>query len=256
MHFELDNTLTDEILFCMENQDSEFLLDTREGIIIDLDNDVMDDTDTDEDRYISLPEWGSQEGYRLMENFTSSLKNPVIRQELSAALNRNKGVFRAFRNVLEQYPETEKLWFRFKESKMKNEIIYWYNALREEWGLQPIGIEPEDNSSIVLEDFVIRKGETDFHFLAETANGEQAGSIQAIMNPDSSVLHVNTLEVNNIYRCLGIGKMLLTKLLETADEKKLDVTIDLPCESAFFSRSLLLENFKPGMQRFIRSNGT
>jgi hypothetical protein len=46
-----------------------------------------------------------------MEKFTAGLNNPVARQELTAALNKNKGVFRAFRDVLEQYPEVEKIWF-------------------------------------------------------------------------------------------------------------------------------------------------
>ncbi|MDR2730070.1 MAG: GNAT family N-acetyltransferase, partial [Treponema sp.] len=59
----------------------------------------------------ALPQWGPKDGYRLMEKFTAGLNNPVARQELTAALNKNKGVFRAFRDVLEQYPEVEKIWF-------------------------------------------------------------------------------------------------------------------------------------------------
>jgi hypothetical protein len=51
---------------------------------------------------------------------------------------------------------------------------------------------------------------------------------------------------------MGIGKTLLSKLLEKADTLNLDVTIDLPTDFEYFSRSLYLENFKPTMQRFIR----
>ena len=251
MRFELDNLLIDEILFYMENQDGDFLLDTQKGQIVDLNNDDNEEPDyDDDDRFISLPEWGSQDGFRLMEHFAAGLKSPIARHELSLALNNNKGVFRAFKNVIVQYPEIEKMWFKYKEKEMKNEVISWYNSLRETWGLEPVGSEPEDTSSLVLEDFVIREGEADFCYVAETSEGDQAGIICAAV--DNSILHISNLEVNPEFRGLGLGKTLLSKLLEKADEKKLTVTIDIPVETDFFSRSLHLEEFKPCMQRFIR----
>jgi ribosomal protein S18 acetylase RimI-like enzyme len=252
MKFELDDTLIDDILFHMENQDGDFLFDMQELEIVSTDfYDLFDKPDfSDDERFIGLPDWTPADGYRLMEKFTAKLKNPVARSELSAALNKNKGVFRKFRDVLEQYPEIKKMWFSYKEQKMKNEVIAWYNALREEWGLKPIGSEPEDTTSLVMEDFVIRKGNNDFVFLAETGNGDSAGCISAELN--DKVLHINSLEVNPEYRGIGLGKTLLAKLLESAENHKLDVTLDLPAETDFFSRSLLLENFKPCMQRFIR----
>jgi predicted GNAT family acetyltransferase len=250
MRFELDDTLIDDILFHMENQDGDFVLDSQTGQVVDIfENDLIEETDDEEGRFIDLPDWNSNDGYRLMERFAASLKNPVARQELSNALNRNKGVFRAFRDVLEQYPEIEKSWFIYKEQKMKNEVICWYNSLREEWGLEPIGIEPEDNSSVVLEDFIIREI-NEYSLISETADGELAGTITAALNDE--ILHINKLEVTHKYRGMGLGKTLLAKLLEKADEQKLDVTIDLPVEMDFFARSLLLENFKPNVQRFVR----
>jgi len=252
MRFELDKALIDDILFHMENQDGTFLLDLQEGYVIDMDNHdtFEDDIDyEDEERFISIPDWSPAEGYRLMERFTAGLKNPVLRDQLSTALNRNKGVFRAFRDVLSQHPETEKQWYNFKDKEMKNEVINWYNALREEWGLEPIGSEPEDNSGLVLEDFVIRE-ESDNCFIAETAAGELAAKIKTCL--DGAVLTIKTLEVEPEYRGMGIGKTLLSKMLEKADTQKLDVQIDLPVESDFFSRSLLLENFAPCMKRFLR----
>ncbi|MCL2444202.1 MAG: UPF0158 family protein [Treponema sp.] len=253
MRFELDNTLIDDILFHMENQDGEFVLDAQERMVIDINfNEFIEKIDLDDERYVSLPEWSSSDGYHLMESFASSLKNPVVRQELSNALNRNKGVFRAFRDVLDQYPEIEKMWYAYKDQKMKNEVISWYNALREEWGLEPIGSEPEDTSSLVLEDFVIKEELriNGFVFYAETADEDFAGTIEAYL--DDGVLCIETLEVEDEYRGLGLGKALLTKLIEKADEENYDLEIDLPIESEYFSRSLLLENFKPSMQRFIR----
>jgi ribosomal protein S18 acetylase RimI-like enzyme len=223
-----------------------------------------------------------------MEKFTANLKNPVIRQELSEALNRNKGVFRSFRNVLAQYPETEKMWFHYKEQKMKDEVAAWYNSLREEWGLEPIGVEPEDNSSLVLEDFVLREGKTsdlenaaalhklcvdekkdepafvlyeemnpfvfpgDFCFIAENPAGDFCGFISAVKESDTH-LRICQLEVQNEYRGIGLGKTLLSKFIEKAKNLKLNITIDIPSGSDFFSRTLYLENFKPFAHKFVLS---
>ena len=263
MRFELDKILIDDIAFCMENQDGDFLLDTQEGHVVDINNnDYDEDTDfEDDERFIGLPDWSPSEGYRLMERFANNLKKPVLREELARALNRNRGVFRSFRDVLAQYPETEKQWFSFKEREMKNEVIAWYNSLREEWGLEPIGSEPEDISPIVLEDFVIKEPEPSatgtennekksFCLIAETSGGEPAGTVSAEINGDC--LKINVLEVKSEFRGMGIGKTLLEKIAEKADREKLEVIIDLPFESDFFSRTLHLENFKPSMQRFVR----
>ena len=287
MRFELDNALIDEIIFCMENQDGEFYVDTHEKVIVNPEIDIDADIDTDEDdRYINLPDWSPNDGYRLMEHFAASLKNPVAREELSAALNRGKGVFRSFKNVLEQYPETAKQWFRYKDKEMKSEVIAWYNSWREIWGLEPVGDEPEDNSSLVLEDFIFREGsaadaenaaalhkvcteeqkETAFRAVydsmnpftfpgdiclaAETAAGDFAGFICAVKD-SSSGLRISSLEVHPEYRGMGLGKTLLSKLLEKTNGQNLHITIDLPAGMENFARTLHLENFKPCVQRFI-----
>jgi len=163
MQFELTEALIDEILFSMEDQEGEFYIDTKEGVVgggYDSDA-ILDDQDEDEDgwesgRFISLPQWDSASGFRLMERFTTGLKNPLIREELNSALNRGRGVFRAFKDTLGRYPEIEKAWFVFKEKEMKLAIKTWYNGLREEWGMEKIGIEPEETDDLVLEDFRFR----------------------------------------------------------------------------------------------------
>jgi ribosomal protein S18 acetylase RimI-like enzyme len=167
MQFELTEALMDDILFSMEDQDGEFYVDTRKGVVAggldyyDEDADTPE-SDDEEGRYISMPDWDSSSGFRLMERFAAGFRNPIIREELSSALNRGRGVFRAFKNVLTRHPEAEKLWFSYKEREMKREIIRWYNALREEWGLEKIGLEPEETDDLVLEDFRFREfGEDD-----------------------------------------------------------------------------------------------
>jgi GNAT superfamily N-acetyltransferase len=166
MRFELTEALIDDILFAMEDQEGCFLLDTVEGVVsggpdgVNFFDEEIDDEDKEGgERYIDLPEWDSADGFRLMERFAAGFRNPVISKELSSALGKGKGVFRAFKDVLGRYPEAEKLWFSLKEKEMKREILRWYNGLREEWGLEKIGVEPEDTDDLVLEDFCFRSFE-------------------------------------------------------------------------------------------------
>jgi len=91
----------------------------------------------------------------------------MVREELSSALSQGRGVFRAFKNVLGRHPEVEKLWYSFKDKEMKREVIRWYNGLREEWGLEQIGIEPEETDDLVTEDFSFRPLRRDDIFLVE-----------------------------------------------------------------------------------------
>jgi GNAT superfamily N-acetyltransferase len=172
MQFELTEALINDILFSMEDQDGEFLVDTQEGVVTsENDEDFEEETGENEDRYISLPEWESSDGFRLMERFAAGLRNPMLRTELSSALNRGKGVFRAFKDILGRYPEAERFWFAHKEREMKRQIIRWYNSLREEWGLARIGEEPEDTADLVLEDFRFRAPEEGDAAAAEELHG-------------------------------------------------------------------------------------
>jgi len=291
MRFELTNELIDEILFFMEDQDGRFSLDTRKGIVIsddgefddDDDEDETDDNDDDDEgRFISLPEWESSEGFKLMESFAAGLHNSVVRKHLSSALNRGRGVFRAFKDAIAEYPEVEKLWFAYKDREMKREVIRWYNGLREQWGMELIGEEPEDIADLAQEDFHFRDGSAadtelaeqlhrsciddaekkvvlsawffpgDMCIVAENSGGEFAAYICAAKS-ESGGLHVNALEVKPEYRGLGLGKALLGRLLEQADAKNISsVSIDLPVESEIFSRVLSREDFKPLVTRYCR----
>jgi GNAT superfamily N-acetyltransferase len=153
MQFELSEALIKDLLFSMEDQMGNFLLDTQEGVIIGEEDNGFDKAKEDRDRYIPLPGWDSSDGFRLMEHFTAGLRNPSARDELAGALNRGRGVFRAFKDIISRYPEIEKLWFSFKERGMRRETLRWYNALREQWGLDRVGMEPEETGDLVLEDF-------------------------------------------------------------------------------------------------------
>jgi len=271
MQFELTEALLDDILFSMEDQEGVFYIDCQEGIVVIMDDFADEITDDDEGRFINLPDWDSSSGFRLMERFAAAFRNPLIRNELCAALNRGKGVFRAFKNTLTQYPEAEKLWFSFKEREMKREVVRWYNGLREEWGLEKIGLEPEETSDLVLEDFrfreimdedrgaieelhnLCRMADLDFPeeagdtlaYITETINGEFAGYVSA--DRKGGDLFIKALEVKPEYRGLGIGKKLLDFFLIKLDSDITRVFIKLPSESEGFSRALSREGFAPRM---------
>ncbi|MCL2190477.1 MAG: GNAT family N-acetyltransferase [Treponema sp.] len=291
MRFDLSPALIDEILYVMEDQGGEFLLDTREGLVLNTANGGAPPTEDDE-RYIALPKWGPSDGFRLMGRFTAGLRNTPVRQELSGALDRGKGVFRAFKDTLARYSETERLWFAYKEGEMKRKVLVWYNALREAWGLELIGEEPEDIAGLALEDFRFREGtpedaaqagdlhrvcieecrnvldntmETvadalgewffpgDLSFVAETAGGDFAGYVCAV-RPCDSVLRICAVEVPGEYRGLGLGKSLVARVLEQADRQGIpQVAIDLPAGQEYFSRVLLREFFRPCVQRYVRN---
>ena len=276
----MTEALLDDIIFSMEDQEGIFFIDCPEGVVVNIDDCRAELEQDMDDRFISLPEWDSSSGFRLMERFAAAFRNPLIRNELCAALNRGKGVFRAFKNTLSQYPEAEKLWFSYKEREMKREVIRWYNGLREEWGLKKIGLEPEETGDLVLEDFRFREIKDDdrnaiellhalcrsnsdpdfpgenanetFTLTAETGSNEFAGYITADLKDGD--FFIRALEVKPEFRGLGIGKALLENLLEKSEKSQTGrIFIDLPSESDGFSKALTREGFLPRMTRYCLS---
>ncbi|GAB1482098.1 hypothetical protein MASR2M78_09130 [Treponema sp.] len=271
MKFELSEALIDQILFSMEDQDLAHFIDTEIGLVVGADELELG---AEDDRYESIPEWISADGFRLMERFAASLKNPLVREELSNALDRGRGVFRAFKNTLSVRPEVEKLWFSYKDKAMRRAIVDWYNGLCQEWGIKRIGLEPEETVDLVLEDFLFRDALTDDAeailqlyelsrggtepsltiqgascLVVETARGDLAGFAMLLQNRDELVL--KALDVHPEYRGLGIGEALLSQTLEKyANSGFSSIKIDLPSTSEAFSRVLLREGFKPYETRY------
>ncbi|MBO7135237.1 MAG: GNAT family N-acetyltransferase [Spirochaetaceae bacterium] len=159
---ELTSELTDEIIYAMENQSGAFVFDSIDGVILP-ESEVVS---SDENRYYKLRVWNSASGFRMMEHFVASLKNPPVCEELRSILKSGNGVFRKFKNVLKVHPDVERLWFSFKEHEMKQVILSWFDDLRELWGLERLELEPEENEEELLHD--------DFLFRLAAASGEQA----------------------------------------------------------------------------------
>jgi ribosomal protein S18 acetylase RimI-like enzyme len=112
-----------------------------------------------EETHAMLPRWGSAEGFHLMESFVTTLHNPVYRELLSRALASGTGVFRSFKDTLKKNKEIEKLWFHYKERRLRAIIISWYNASREARGLEKLPLEPEETEELVASDFTFAWGD-------------------------------------------------------------------------------------------------
>lgn len=168
MEFALTSELSRAIVFSMEDQTGLYVLDSEKTALVP----SGEVTNHDPDRYYSLPVWDSISGFRLMERFVSSVKSPLIREKLRAVLRAGHGVFRNFKNVLKEYPEAEKLWFSFKEHEMNRVVLCWYEDLRDVWGLERLGEEPEENEELVHDDFSFRPFvKTDMQTVGACING-------------------------------------------------------------------------------------
>lgn len=149
MTFTLTESLTDEILSALENQEESFLVDAEKNQLVQ----KTDGLKGDEDLFYELPEWDSAAGFKLREDFVSNLNSPLAHEALQEVLHSGRGVFRNFRNVIKEYPEVEKRWHIYKNNKMLSYINDWYNNLREVWGLEKLDYVPESDDSLIHDDF-------------------------------------------------------------------------------------------------------
>jgi len=82
-------------------------------------------------RYIRIPERQSRRAYQSMNDFIDTVGDPLLKEELSSALN-GTGAFRKFKDVLVEFPRERKQWHGYNAKAMKKEIIEWLNSLGKE----------------------------------------------------------------------------------------------------------------------------
>ena len=163
----LTRELIDQIVFGMENQERVYWLDTQSETVIP---DESREGATPPDRYIEVPQWRSVDGYNLMEQFVGTLHNPIYRGRLRSILSSGRGVFRQFKDTIRERREIERLWFTFKERRMRETVTEWFNDLREREGLERLTdwAERSETSILIETDFAFRDARDDeFAWLAE-----------------------------------------------------------------------------------------
>ena len=84
------------------------------------------------DRYVPIPQDESRQAYRDMKAFIATIGNPQLQDRLRDAIN-GRGAFRAFKDVLYDYPDERERWFEFKQARLRQRILGW---------LESVGIEP------------------------------------------------------------------------------------------------------------------
>ena len=103
MFFELTDSLCADIVFAMENQQQDFVLDAENLRIVQCAPELVD-----EENFYSLPSWTSGDGYALLEDFVSCYKGIKASGELKQILLEGRGVFRNFKNTLKNWKDTPK----------------------------------------------------------------------------------------------------------------------------------------------------
>jgi hypothetical protein len=87
------------------------------------DHDIDDDVD-DEDRWLYVESQGSRDGYRDMERFIATVKDPEIADRLQIAIT-GKGAFRRFKDVLARWPEELARCFLLCEERQRGRARAW-----------------------------------------------------------------------------------------------------------------------------------
>ena len=157
--FDLSEELIGRLIYAMEDQRGCFLVHLETGAVVPADAAGEEAAGGEGLTHVPLPDWRPADGYNLMERFLLTLRNPLFREALRAALASPRGVFRAFKDALKQNPELERLWFTFKEREMRKVVRGWYDDQRELLGLARLGPEPEPTEELILEDFVVGPAE-------------------------------------------------------------------------------------------------
>ena len=150
MAHELTEETIDAVIFCMENQNEDFLFDTKELRC------VTARASSERDEWlIPLPEWTAAHGFALMEEFAGSVKNPELQKSLREAMATRAGVFKRFKAVLAEWPEFELGWRAFKRGRLRGVVLEWFSAFLQAESLASLGEEPEETAEIVQSDFAL-----------------------------------------------------------------------------------------------------
>jgi len=81
-----------------------------------------------QERYERIPERGSDFVFTAMKEFVGSLAVSGFRSSLAEALE-GKGVFRRFKDLLEDHPKERKQWYGYSAKMARKEITEWLESI-------------------------------------------------------------------------------------------------------------------------------
>jgi hypothetical protein len=148
--FQLTDASLERIIFAMEDQSNELLIDLETGDFIEKSEYQEENPDTASERYVEPPSWDSRRGFAILEAFAATVASPPeLKLALNAALRRGKGVFKAFRQALSNDEILSRRFQDFKLRAMRPIVEEWIESLQEEQRLARLSEEPEDIGDIV-----------------------------------------------------------------------------------------------------------
>ncbi len=109
----------------------------REEHIPDWQREILQEADRvkadNSNRFIAIPSQSSYDGYRDMEAFIATIRNPRLQEQLERAIS-GGGAFRYFKDVLLDYPTERERWFQFKQDRLRQRMLDWLDVE----GLSPL----------------------------------------------------------------------------------------------------------------------
>jgi hypothetical protein len=83
-----------------------------------------EDESEDPERWLPVHPEGSGEGYRDMEDFIATVRDPGQADRLAIAIN-GRGAFRRFKDVLTRWPDERERWFVFSNERQRGRARAW-----------------------------------------------------------------------------------------------------------------------------------
>ena len=146
---------TDMFIVALEdhNYETQYFLDTKTGEIEMLtelsdmpeEEELREQIESEAERYISIEPVGSNESFRVMEQFGEQLPAGKARDDLFAALSRRKP-FRQFKDALLDYPDIREKWFLFHNQQFKAKVQEWLEDYNISAELLPLPEERNEKS--------------------------------------------------------------------------------------------------------------
>lgn len=157
--FELSDTILERIIFAMEDQSRSHYIDLRTGDLVPKPGKTLREEALPEaplpEWIAPPPQWSPADGFRLMEAFCGRINRMELKLALNRVLGRGKGVFKAFRQVLAEYPREDALFRDYKNATLRCQVELWMDDMREVLGLARLSVEPEDFQDLVDEEFCL-----------------------------------------------------------------------------------------------------
>lgn len=150
--FELNDAILERIIFAMEDQTKSRVIDLRTGELVARPEGEL------ELHLAPPPAWAPADGFRLMESFCARIKNLELKRALMRSLSRGKGVFKAFRLVLADYPQEEISFREYKNALLRRHVESWMDDMRESLGFARMEPEPEEYEELIDEEFSVERG--------------------------------------------------------------------------------------------------